>query len=268
MPTVVQRRAGRRDTPLAWAEALLRAQRPIALRYFQSGSLRIERKADQSPVTIADRILEERLRRAIERAFPDDGVLGEELGRTKPDVRTYWTIDPIDGTRAFSRGLPSWGVMLARVERGVPTLGACDYPAMGAFIGVASGAAPYERMHGTRRSLPRARAARDLSDAVLFHGGSKWWLPTRYAAGMTRLVRACYLERSYGDCYAYLWVLRGKADAVIDYGVKPWDMAPFAAFARATGHALTDFAGRPSFDGPDSVFAHPVLLRRIVRYLR
>lgn len=258
----------RRDTPLAWAESLLRRHRRLALRYFTDTSLRVERKHDRSPVTIADRLLEERFRRAIERAFPGEGVLGEEFGRTRPDAATYWTVDPIDGTRAFSRGLPSWGMMLARVERGAPTLGACAYPTAGTFIGVAPGMPAYERTGRQRRLLPRARAVSTLGEAVLLHGGSRWWLPTPYARGMARLVRACYLERSYGDCYAYLWVLRGRADAVIDYGVKPWDLAPFAAFARATGRVLTDFAGRPGFSGPEAIFAHPSLHRVIVRRLR
>ena len=257
-----------RDTPLAWAEALLRRHRRFALRYFTDSALRVERKADDSPVTIADRLLEERFRRAIERAFPGEGVLGEEFGRTRPDAATYWTVDPIDGTRAFSRGLPSWGMMLARVERGVPTLGACDYPATDTFIGVERGTPAYERAGGQRRWLPRARPVRALSEAVIFHGGSRWWLPTPYAAGMARLLHDCYLERSYGDCYAYLWVLRGRADAAIDYGVKPWDMAPFAVFARSTGRVLSDFDGAASFDGPDSIFAHPSLQRVIVRRLR
>ena len=256
------------DTPLAWAEALLRRHRPLALRYFHDrSSLHVERKADQSPVTRADRALEERFRRAIERAFPDDGILGEEFGRTRPGASAYWTVDPIDGTRAFSRGLPSWGMLLSRVERGVPVLGACDFPASATFVGASAHTAAYERIGRQRRLLPRARPVRRLSEAVIFHGGQRWWRPP-YAAGMARLVRTCYLERTYGDCYAYLWVLRGGADAVIDFGVKAWDMAPFAALARATGRVLTNGTGRPSFSGPDTIFAHPSLQRLIVRALR
>ena len=256
----------RRDTPLAWAEALLRAHRRLALRYCTARSLRVERKPDHSPVTDADRALEERFRRAIARAFPQDGILGEEFGRVKPEASAYWTIDPIDGTRAFTRGLPTWGMLLARVERGTPVVGACDFPALRIFVG-AAGPQAYERTEDGRRPLPRARPPRRLADAVLFHGGSRWWLGTRYAAGMTRLVRGCFLERSYGDCYAYLWVLRGRADAMIDFGVKPWDLAPFAALARATGRVVTHADGRPGFDGPDSIFAHPRTQRWIVRAL-
>lgn len=90
---------------------------------------------------------------------------------------------------------------------------------------------------------------------------------SRYEAGFTRLVKRCFLERAYGDCYGYLWVLRGRADAMLDYGVKPWDLVPLAALAQATGRTLTDCSNRPSFTGPESVLAHPRLAQQICRTL-
>lgn len=250
---------------LAWAEAQLPACRNIALRHF--GTRCFERKPDRSPVTAADRAIEERLRRAIARAFPSDGIWGEEFGRTQPTADAYWTIDPIDGTRAFTRGFPSWGILLARVEREWPTVAVCDFPAVKTTIAVAPGVAAYERVKGAKRRLPRATAVKRLDEAVVFHGGSRWWWGTPYAAGFARLMRQCYLERAYGDCFAYLYVLRGQADAMLDNTVHLWDMAPFAAFARALGYAITDAQGRPSFAGPSGVIAHPSLNRQIVRYL-
>jgi len=104
-----------RDERLAWAEAKLCECRRIALRYFGS-PLRVERKPDRSPVTVADRTLEERLHRQIARAFPGEAIVGEEEGLPPQLGPSYWTIDPIDGTRAFSRGLPSWGILLGRIR--------------------------------------------------------------------------------------------------------------------------------------------------------
>ncbi len=258
---------GRPAELVEWGEAQLQECQRIALRYFQR-RLRVERKADRSPVTAADRAIEELLRRRIGRAFPHDAIVGEEFGGTALAGGSYWTIDPIDGTRAFSRGLPSWGMLLGRVERGRAIMGACSYPAIDTFIGAAHGVGAYERVGSRRRRLPRAKAVRAIDESVIFHGGARWWLTTPYARGLGHLVQDCYLERAYGDCYAYLWVLRGHADAMIEYGVKVWDMAPFAAFADATGHALTDFRGRSSFVGPDSLFAHPTLVRKIASYLK
>jgi histidinol-phosphatase len=255
-----------RDERLPWAEAKLRDCRRIALRYFQT-RLRVERKPDRSPVTIADRKIEEYLRWAIERAFPGEAIVGEEFGSPAQRGSTFWTIDPIDGTRAFSRGLPSWGILLGKVEQGKAVLGVCDFPVADTFLGVGPNTPAYERRGNRRIRLPRVRRASTLSQAVIFHGGSKWWLSTGYAKGFMRLVRACFLERAYGDCYAYLWVLRGNADAVLECGVKMWDLVPFAALAQATGRLLADFSGRPSFTGPESIFAHPALARLIVKTL-
>jgi histidinol-phosphatase len=106
-----------------------------------------------------------------------------------------------------------------------------------------------------------------LREAVIFHGGARWWKSTPCAAGFSRLVRACYLERAYGDCYGYLWALRGCADAVIDCSVKLWDLVPFAALAHATGRVMVDCSGRPSWTGPETVFAHPSLARLICHTL-
>lgn len=249
-------------------ERAVRACRPTALRYFRSARLRVERKADASPVTAADRAIEARLRQALRRLAPGEAILGEEYGRSGPPGRTYWTVDPIDGTRAFSRGLPSWGIMIGRVERGLATLGVVDFPAIGTTIAVAPGVRAFERTGTAVRPLPSVQPAPLLRNAVLFHGGVRWWKPTPFARGFARLVQACFLERAYGDCYGYLWVLRGAADAVLDYGVKPWDLVPFAALAASTGHALTDFSGRPSFSGPETVIAHPAFVKTITRYLR
>lgn len=266
-----------RDERLAWAEAKTAECRRIALRYFRT-RLRVERKSDRSPVTIADRTIEEFLRRELGRAFPGEAVVGEEFGlpagwesaQAGAPARlgtTYWTVDPIDGTRAFSRGLPTWGILIGRIEQGKPVLGACNYPALKTFIGVGHRTPAYAR-EGTRRAaLPQAPPPPALSDAAILHGGSKWWMPTPYWKGFQRLVRSCFLERAYGDCSGYLYLFRGYADAVIEYGVKVWDMAPLAAIAQATGRVMCDCSGRPCFTGPETLLAHPSLTRTIAQIL-
>ena len=255
-------------TLLRHVEREVRRCRPLALRYFRSSSLRVERKADASPVTAADRAIETRLRRAIERAYPGEPVLGEEFGRSGAAAHTYWTIDPIDGTRAFSRGLPSWGILVGRVERGRPVLGVCDFPALGVTLAVAPGVRAFERAGAGEQPLPRPRAIRSLREAVIFHGGARWWQRTPYAKPFLRVIRDCFLERAYGDCYGYLWALRGRADIVLDYGVKPWDVVPLAALAAATGRVMTDFHGRPSWAGPETVFGAPRLVSQVCRLLQ
>ncbi len=256
-----------KDERLEWAEAKLTECQRIALRYFGT-TLRIERKADRSPVTIADRTIEERLRRELGRAFPRDAIVGEEFGASTTAPSSYWTIDPIDGTRAFSRGLPSWGMLLGWVEQGRPALGACLYPMFHTFLGVGRRTPAFERTAGRVTRLRRAPNPPALSDAVIFHGGSRWWFRTPYAAGFRQVVRACYLERAYGDCFGYLWLFRGHTDAVLDVSVKVWDMVPLAALAAATDRVLVDFSGRPCFTGPQAIMAHPRLARVIAQMIR
>ncbi|MBI4354666.1 MAG: hypothetical protein HY595_05450 [Candidatus Omnitrophica bacterium] len=185
---------GRRsDERLAWAEAKLREASRIALRYFRT-RLRVERKSDQSPVTIADRTIEQFLRRELARAFPGEVVVGEEFHSPAQRGTTYWTVDPIDGTRAFSRGLPTWGILIGRVERGKPVLGACRFPALKTFIGVGLRTPPYERQGGRRVLLPRAPKPPALRDAAIFHGGSKWWMPTPYWPGFSGSSKPVFLS--------------------------------------------------------------------------
>jgi len=252
---------------LRWAEKQIDACRPVALRHFRSSALKVTRKRDGSPVTVADKAIERRLRLAIKKDFPQDGILGEEYGASGTQA-SYWTIDPIDGTRAFTCGFPTWSLLLAYVERGKPLIGICDFPALGTRLVAARGIGAFERTGKRSVRLPRAEASGALRDAVILHGGSRWWQGTRYAKGFARLVKGCFLERAQGDAYGYLWAVWGAADAVIDYGVHPWDMAPLAALAQATGRVLTDCEGRLSFTSPGSIFAHPRFAKTVSRVLK
>ena len=242
--------------------------RPLAMKHFRNSKLRIERKADQSPVTIADRRVEAYLRKALSRLCPGETIIGEEFGRTGKSPDNYWAIDPIDGTRAFSRGLPTWCIMVGKVEAGKPVLGICDFPALGTTLAVAPGVAAYEKTGKSVKRLTRAVKPPALKDSVVFHGGAKWWNQSPYKAGFNRLIDSCYLERAYGDCYGFLWALRGHADIVIEYGVKVWDMVPLAALASATGRVLVNVHNHPSWTGPDTVMTHPRLAQQVTGILR
>ena len=242
--------------------------RPLALKHFRSTHLRVNRKADQSPVTIADRSVEKRLRAALARLCPGETIVGEEFGRSGTSTETYWTIDPIDGTRAFSRGLPTWCIMVGKVEKGRPVLGICDFPALDTTIAVAPGVAAYERVGRQVRRLPKAATSPQLKECVIFHGGANWWARSPYAKGFQALIGRCYLERAFGDCYGFLWALRGHADIVVEYGVKVWDMVPLAALAHATGRVLVNLHNKPSWTGPDTLMAHPQLSVQAARILR
>jgi len=264
--------AGMASSPrsqLAAVKRAVHACRPLALRYFYAPSLRVSRKADRSPVTAADRAVETRLRAALRRIAPGEPIIGEEFGGVRGAASTYWTIDPIDGTRAFARGLPTWCIMVGKVERGRPVLGVCDFPALETTIAVAPGVPAYEQMGRQTHRLARApRPPKRVEDVVLLHGGANWWERSPYRTGFRRLIDRVFLERAFGDCYGFLWAFHSQADVVIEYGVKVWDMVPLAALAHATGRAMLDVRGRPSWSGPDTVMAAPSLARRVAAILR
>lgn len=242
--------------------------RPLALKFFRSSRLRVERKPDQSPVTLADKQVEERLRRALAKHCPGETIIGEEFGTTGRQKDSYWTIDPIDGTRAFSKGLPTWCIMVGKVERGKPVLGICDFPALGVTLAVAPGVAAYEQHNNKQLLMKRVNQRVVLSDSVIFHGGARWWHESPHAKGFERLIGKCFLERAYGDCYGFIWLYRGLVDVMIEYGVKVWDMVPLAAMAHATGRVMIGINSKPNWLGPDTIVAHPRLAAEVARILR
>lgn len=252
---------------LKWAEEQVDLCRSSALRYFQTGRLQVSRKADGSPVTQADRAIEEKLRKALQKDFPGETIVGEEYGTDGSGQDTYWTIDPIDGTRAFASGLPSWGILLGRVENGKAVLGVCDFPAIGVRL-LAAGKDAFESDGRRRRRLPQAEISRSLKESVIFHGGASWWLNSPYASGFKDLIDECFLERAYGDCYAYLWLFRNRADCILEYGVAPWDVVPLAAIAAATGREVRDCNNRPCLSGPEMITAAPRMASIISRKLK
>jgi fructose-1,6-bisphosphatase/inositol monophosphatase family enzyme len=255
-----------KDERLSWVNEKVNACRKIALAYFGK-PMKVQRKADRSPVTIVDCKIEEFLRREITKAFPQEAIIGEEFGSKTVEGKTFWTIDPIDGTRAFSRGLPSWGTLVGFVKDGKPVLGVCDFPSANTRLCVGERSSAYEESNGARKLLLKASPAPALSDSVVFHGGSSWWFESPYAEGFRKIACSCFLERAYGDCYAYLWLFRGCADVMLDYGVKIWDLAPFAALARSTGRVMLNCFGKVSFTGPGTILSDPAFAKKIARII-
>lgn len=256
-----------RKALLLWLQQLARSSRRISIPYFRSGDLQVKRKSDHSPVTVADLEVEAYLRARMLKAFPEACIVGEEFVNPDTLPQSYWTIDPIDGTRAFSRGLPFWGTLIGKVERGKPVLGICDFPALDITMAGALGHGLSERVGTRSKRLLGPKQAKPLEQAVILHGGSCWWQKTRYSKGFQRLTKACYLERAYGDCYGYLWLFRGHADAVIEHGLQLWDIVPMAAMARSVGLNVFNAEGRIAFQDPVSVVGATRLSKTIATAL-
>ncbi|MET0182208.1 MAG: histidinol-phosphatase [Caulobacterales bacterium] len=229
----------------AFADVLADAARAAILPYFRAPHVIENKKTDSyDPVTAADRAAEEKMRALIGAYFPAHGVLGEEFEAQKSEDGFTWIIDPIDGTRAFISGLPTWGVLIALAYEGEPVLGVIDQPYIGErFVGWSlehSYGADFTTRDGTRpmhvRDCARLADARiATTDAALFHGDE--------ALAFDNVRRAAQLTRYGYDCYAYAMAAQGGLDCVIESGLRAWDVAALMPVIEGAGGSLTDWAG-------------------------
>lgn len=211
--------------------------RPVARRYFRV-PLDVERKADESPVTRADRDIEAVLRTAIRSAFPADGLFGEEHGTDNLQAPRIWVVDPIDGTKSFISGMPTFGTLVAMVENGVPVLGMIDMPALNKrWLGASGYATTFDGTAcATRKGVPLAEATLYATSPDLFAGEDRRRFDTVCArVGMRRFG---------GDCYAYALLASGFVDAVIETSLAPYDYLAMVPIIEGAGGCISDWSGQ------------------------
>ena len=199
--------------------------------------LTVELKADGTPVTEADRRAEEAMRELFARETPSFGVLGEEHGESPGDGRHRWVIDPIDGTKSYIHRVPLFGTLVALERDGEPVVGVVACPAVGETAWASRGGGAFLNGEPTRVSETGS-----LGEATVLTTSSVT-LHRRSPRGFARLGEEARLLRSWGDCYGYLAVIAGRAEAMIDPVVNPWDIAPFAVILEEAGGRLTTWAG-------------------------
>ncbi|OWT65820.1 histidinol-phosphatase [Candidimonas nitroreducens] len=221
-----------------YAEELATEVRKIALKWFRH-PLAIDTKADESPVTIADREVEQALRKAIGQRYPKHGILGEEFGLDHTDAEFVWSIDPIDGTRSFISGNPLWGSLLALLHYGSPVFGMIDIPATGErWIGM-------QGREATFCGQPcHTRDTAKLDQAILYATAPEIFNAEEFRAFET-LSGSVYLRRYGGDCYSYGLLAAGHIDLVMEAGLQPYDYLALAPVIDAAGGVITDWQGRP-----------------------
>ncbi len=221
-----------------FAESLVDASRKIVLGHWRQ-RLDVVDKADASPVTIADHAAEAAMRELIETRFPDHGIAGEEYGRVRMEAEFVWSLDPIDGTKAFISGSPLFGTLVALLHDNDPVLGVIDVPATGErwVGGVGIGA----RMNGapvrTRTGLPLAAAISGSTSPAMFRGAD--------GNRLARIHDRIKLPIWGGDCYLYGLLALGQVDLVIEAGLGDYDYLAPAAVIRAAGGTATGWQGEP-----------------------
>ncbi len=219
------------------AKAISDIASQAAMRYFR-GTLGVEFKQDESPVTQADRGVEAEVRAYLRRHFPDHGIFGEEHGKEDGDGRHLWVIDPIDGTRSFLSGHPLFGFLLAHLVDGQPQLGIVGMPAMNeTFVGARGIGATLNDVAIQTSDVLR------LDQAILYvNEGDKIYRDQ--PSVFDRLMRAGQTRRFAYDCYPHALLAAGHVDAVVDYELQPYDYLALCPLIEAAGGVMTDWKGQ------------------------
>lgn len=199
--------------------------------------MQVDMKADESPVTIADRDAEKAMRDAISQRYPDHGIWGEEFGWHNKDSKYCWVLDPVDGTKSFIAGFPTFGTLISITRLGVPVLGIIDQPiARERWMGISSGT--------TLNDLTcKTRPCPELKHAVL--STTSPYLFAESSPAFERL-RTQVQHTVYGyDCYAYAQLASGHIDLVVETGLKPHDFCALRPVVEGAGGIMTDWQGNP-----------------------
>jgi histidinol-phosphatase len=222
------------------AVALAREAGRLTLGWFRSVDLAVDRKGDGTPVTAADRAAERLVRERLAATHPDDTIVGEEEAELAGTSGRRWIVDPIDGTKAFTHGVPLYSTLLAYEDEHGPAIGVIDLPALGETVYAARGLGCYCNGEPTRVST-RDR----LRGSYLTTSGFDYWaedaLVAAHASGM--------FLRTWGDGYGYALVATGRVEAMVDPVASPWDVAAMPVIIGEAGGTFTDFNGDVRIDG-------------------
>ncbi|MEN0020967.1 MAG: inositol monophosphatase family protein [Planctomycetota bacterium] len=214
------------------------------LDLFFDRSFGVDRKADGSVVTEADRNAEKRFRELVSEAYPDDGVLGEEFGETAGNSGMRWIVDPIDGTASFVAGVPLYGSLVALECQGRSLVGVIHMPALAETVFAADGLGATHVTHGGRDEVvARVSDVERLADSTLCVTSLDYFRASGKAGLFETLCGSARQSRGWSDCYALLLVATGRIEAAIEPGLHPWDIAPLDVILREAGGRLTDWTG-------------------------
>ncbi len=262
---------------LEFAVGAARSAGEHALAYYQSTDLVIDRKADASPVTRADREAEQLIRTSLSDSFPDDAILGEEFGEQSGSTGYRWYLDPVDGTESFIRGVPLWGTMIGLELGGQPAAGVVVFPALNEIIWAGSGLGAWwaNRVSPLQEgeTLPyevrpaRVSGVSNIADACMSSTSVKGFDEVGTFDGYDRLRRATSKDRGWSDCYGYLLVATGRIDIHVDPQMSIWDVAPMPTIIEEAGGRATDRDGKRGIDLKNLVATNGQLHDRVLDLL-
>jgi histidinol phosphatase-like enzyme (inositol monophosphatase family) len=238
------------------------------LTYFGRPELQVDRKADESPVTIADREAELLLRERIAAAMPDDAILGEEFPE-RPGTSGYrWILDPIDGTKSFIHGVPLYGTMVGVEHNGRSLIGVVVLPALDEVVYAEAGQGAW-RQRGVGEAL-RAHVSKisTLADSLFLTSEVASFRGKERMDAYLRLDEACRLSRTWGDCFGYLLVATGRAEVMLDPVMNVWDAAAVQSIIEEAGGTFTDWRGESTIHSGEGVATNGRVREEVLAILR
>ncbi len=239
------------DADLALALELADLADGIALPRFRALDLAVRTKPDRTPVTEADEAVERAIRERLAEARPDDAILGEEEGASGSEPQTpsgrRWIVDPIDGTRNYSRGIPAWFTLIGLEVGGRVEVGVASAPALRRRWWARLGDGAFANGEPIRVS-----AVGTIEDAVVSFAASS-------RARIEPLLQRAWHPQAYSDAWAHVLVAEGAVDAAIEHSLRPWDIAALVPIVEEAGGRVTAVDGRPALVGPGLVTTNGVL---------
>ena len=246
----------------------------ITLEYFRRDDLEVQRKGDDTPVTEADRRAEEHLRRRIAEAFAQDAVLGEELPDRPGSSPFRWILDPIDGTKSFIHGVPLYGTLVgveyrpAGQQQGQSVLGVILIPALDECVYAAAGQGAWY-VSGDKPPKPaKVSSCRRLSEGLFLTSEAISFDQIGRREVYDRLQATARLARTWGDCYGYLMVATGRAEAMVDPIMAVWDTAALLPILEEAGGTFTDWEGRPTIHAGQGMATNGHVLEEVLAVTR
>jgi histidinol-phosphatase len=245
------------DPDLAFAHELADLADSLSLPRFRAADLRVDEKPDLTPVSDADRAVEEALRAAITEQRPGEGFLGEEGGGEEADTR--WVVDPIDGTRNFVRGIPIWATLVALERDGRALVGVASAPALGQRWWAARG-------EGAHRDDSRIHvsAIRRIEDATFCYTSARDFQRKGLADRFFALAERSWVARGFGDFWMHMLVAEGAADAAVDGGLQRWDTAAVEVIVEEAGGRFSGLDGRTHEVGGPALSSNGLLHDAVV----
>ncbi len=223
-----------------------------------------ERKADDSPVTIADRQAEQHLRMCIAAAFPDDAILGEEYGQQAGTSGYRWILDPIDGTKSFITGVPLYGTMIGVEYDGRSQIGVVYIPALSEGVYASVGGGAWHFRAGAKPQAARVSDCAKLSDGAFLTSQVDTFAERGAMPVFEQLQKSAYITRTWGDCYGYLLVATGRAVAMVDPIMNVWDAAALQPIMEESGGTFTDWQGNPTIHAGEGIGTNGRVLEEVL----